>query len=303
MCTFELQAGTFIPSQELEASRLLLEGSAWAPPKARPFWQHQQPQNGLLQSEEQQQQQQHQVSEVVQSDPQDVPSAADAERDAASEEDQGQAQYEQDEGQAPVESPDVCEREEDAQAAMTFAVEVEPEATVDEALASEAEETLQEDTEDVSNQFSKQGQPLPPPPDAPVAANASEEDETDQQAGQVALAVLRGVLAEALDPARLSPVVEAWRCLRPGRVPAFAELREAALPGQYASSSKPDDDDAALWGDKSVSQLEHGASSSAANPVDAVLLDNHFQAFAEFVLESAVIGLVGESAAGDWQTM
>ena len=237
---------------------------------------------------------------MVQSDPADVPSAADAVRDAASEED-GQAQCEQDEGQAPAESPVVCEREEDAQAAMTVAVEVDPEATFDQVSASEAEETLLEDTEEGSNQFSKQGQPLPPPPDAPVAANASEGDQADQQAGQVALAVLRGVLAEALDPARLSPVVEAWRCLRPGRVPAFAELREA-LPGQYASSSKPEDD-AALWGDKSDSQIEPGASSSAANPMDAVLLDDHFQAFAEFVLESAVIGLVGESAAGDWQTM
>ena len=134
--------------------------------------------------------------------------------------------------------------------------------------------------------------PLPPPPPLPPAPAASASS-PEAQAGRAALAVLQGLLSEALDPVRLSPVAEAWGCLRPGRVPAFAELREQ-LPEAYHGAPAAT---AEAGGEAELSAADEAVDSAG---LAATLKDGQFQAFAEFVLESALLGLVGESAAGEW---
>ena len=299
----QIQAGTFIPPHELDASCLLLEGAAWAPPTARPFWQQPHAHEAHLPSGEPQQ-----ASEGFQSEDAEVSSSQEMRVAAAVEDDHPQDAH--DSGDVSVE--EVVEEGEEASAIDAAVVEVEPEFTsADPTLSSNAEEHRPKETEeeDADDHSSEQRHSLPPPPEIAFPTTASDGDDgTDQQAGLAMLAVLREALSDALDAARLSPVAEAWECLRPGRVPAFAELLED-VPGQYAGASKSED--IALPGeqggelataDPPTKGGDLGASASAVEPVDAILLDYRFQAFAEFVVESAVIGLVGESAAGDWGT-
>jgi hypothetical protein len=129
----------------------------------------------------------------------------------------------------------------------------------------------------------------------PVPSQARKDpgEKLQGQATERALAVLQGVLAEAMDTAKLSPMVNAWRCMHSGRVPAFVELREADPSSQLVLADQSDSGGA--------EEADAEVAVQAHNKTDATSCDPEFQAFAEFVLESAVVGLVSESASGDWQ--
>ena len=144
--------------------------------------------------------------------------------------------------------------------------------------------------------FGSAWRPLPAP--RPVDVPPQPPLTPEQEASRVALQVLQGMLSAALDPKQLGYVEGAWTKLKPERVPAFAELRQRLpLPFEAALglASEPgvgeDVDGVAMGG--------HGGGDG----LDVVLADKGFQAFAEYVLESAVMGLVAESVAGEWEAV
>ncbi|GAX84981.1 hypothetical protein CEUSTIGMA_g12402.t1, partial [Chlamydomonas eustigma] len=144
--------------------------------------------------------------------------------------------------------------------------------------------------------FAAAWKPLPPPMRMDPVSSQKRNDAGEKLQGQAAeraLAVLQGVLAEAMDPVKLSPMVNAWQSMRPGRVPAFAELRDAAPTTLELDLSEGCADEA---------QAGTAAAAASVDGIkDSISSETEFQAFAEFVLESAVVGLVSESVTGDWQ--
>ncbi|KAK9812626.1 hypothetical protein WJX72_000839 [[Myrmecia] bisecta] len=158
------------------------------------------------------------------------------------------------------------------------------------------------------------------------------------QGGELAdvAAVLADLLADAL---REDEVAEAFANLPPEEVPYWAEIRDSELPPASPSTSQesdqanasgcransgpeePVDPTSSEPSKPSMPGSENGAAvattsdpspevdppvtsgsgmTAAADATEAVLKQPEFQAFAEFVLESAIYGMIQESALGDW---
>lgn len=163
------------------------------------------------------------------------------------------------------------------------------------AAAVEQQEEEEGEGAEAGAAFGSAWRPLPAP--RPVDVPPQPPLTPEQEASRVALQVLQGMLSAALDPKQLGYVEGAWPKLKPERVPAFAELRER-LPLPFEAvlelASEPvvvEDVGAGMGG------------REGGDGLDAVLADKGFQAFAEYVLESAVMGLVGESVAGEWEAV
>ncbi len=293
----QIKAGSFIPRHELDAARLLLEGAAWSAPSEAPFWAPPlagEPESAEGPSEEEA------LDGEIQSRARAVLSEA---KVAALKAEQRAGQPEEEEESRPEEEASEEALAEEVQAAARGLLSrerveglkarppAEGGAVEDERLLDEEGDATQQQrrasgaapTADLPGSTSA-GVALPPPAAAPAPAAA--EPAPGALAASRALTVLRGALAEAMDPARLSPLVEAWRCLRPGRVPAFAELREQ-VPEAFRASAQ---EEAAPILDEAVEEGE-----------EKLLRDGQFHAFAEYVLENALVGLVSESCSGEWQ--
>ena len=277
------QAGTFIPPHELEAARLLLDGSAWAATAPRPFWL---PKAGAS-DDITDGAAAVAVAQVEASLLPDQEVQPNLEEESLPEvNNNGEASA------APKVEPPTLAAPSEASAAGGPAAESE-EGVIPEAEGPDAPVSPEVGTQKA---FSSGWRPLPPPQDLPIPPTSTSDGPAlgpEQQAGRVALSVLRGALAEALDPSRLSPVVHAWGCLRPGRVPAFAELR-GHIPEEYRQ--QPLEEISADAVDVPESLEGHVGDDSR------VLQSRDFQELAEFVLENAVMGLVNESVAGEWKT-
>jgi hypothetical protein len=131
----------------------------------------------------------------------------------------------------------------------------------------------------------------------PSSSSIAKPGKSQQAAGlSAAAAVLEGLLADAWADGE---VAAAFEHLEPAPVPVFAELKQQqaqgatlqqqdvavmANPGQLAAGDEHD------LGSASGADAGHSEDAAAE-----VLQQPEFQAFADFVLESAVVGILQES--------
>ncbi|KAG1664126.1 hypothetical protein FOA52_011949 [Chlamydomonas sp. UWO 241] len=303
-------AGDYIPAGELAGARALLEGTAWSAAPHAPFWAAR--------------------SAAPAADAADAASSEACESAEAAPETAAEAEPQAGVAPAPEavdgtgasDAPEEAARpdsrcddvnagggskDQSAGAAAAPAADAEadtPPAPPSKAAAAAAPVPVPppEGEEAPRGEILAQWDPLPRPArvDAPPPRALSDAERARAVSGEV----LRSLLAAAVDPTRLGAVVPAWRCLRPVAVPPFAALREAIPDAFGAAGGGSGGQPNACTGPAPVGAVVEattsGGDAGTAVAVKGALLDREFQAFAEFVLESAVLGLVSESAAGEW---
>ena len=141
-----------------------------------------------------------------------------------------------------------------------------------------------------------------------------------QQAG----AMLQDMLAEVVNG---SDVAKALASLLKEETPTLAELRHGSKLSQAAvplpATQHPDEDQTNVASNQDAAMADNGNHAEASSPhervdasspqegkencgkegtVDRMLQQPDFQSFAEFVLDSACLSLLHESAAGKWQS-
>eukprot|EP00798_Chlamydomonas_sp_ICE-L_P020949 gene20949-27801_t len=160
-------------------------------------------------------------------------------------------------------------------------------ATREQHAASKAVSPQQEEKKEVVHSTWK---PLPRPP---ILRPPSPPLPTPEQSVMTAVThVLRSLLCNVLDAERDPAVLDAMDTLAPEKLPAFAQLC-SEISAEYKKEQEGEDG--------AILQDLQGAGSRGEGEAVPTVQDKVFQVFAEFVLESAILGLVQESAAGEWE--
>lgn len=123
-------------------------------------------------------------------------------------------------------------------------------------------------------------------------------------------ALLQQLLREALDPSQSPEVLATLNCLPRGELPLFVQLQAGGVPevvvqgggivpGVSAGAFSQQNGDSA---DDQEALGAQGAQAVGEAGLKEVLRSAGFQQFAEYVLERALMGLVEESVAGEWES-